>query len=211
MGRRGIDDGALRARSEAPVRRRRGRIATMLLGAVVLSASLPPPSFAGNFGSECLVANGVATCVSLGNTLTHHYYFGNIEVNQRAAINWVSLNVYTTTDLNTSEQLQSDVDVRVWDSTYGANGIWGWVDCPSTCPRTGAHPNRTGFRQELRFNLTYPNAFDTLFERRYMACHEFGHTVGLRHSGNTGSCMYADVPTSNVLDAHDRNHINATY
>lgn len=181
-----------------------------------LMLALPVPSgisYASNFGSECATFNGVATCVSLGNNSVHNFYFGNVEVNQRVAVSWVSLNVYNPTDVNTSETPNADyADVRVWDSTYGLNNIWGWVDCPSHCPKTGSHPNRTGFRQELRFNLSYPNAFDTQFERRYMACHEFGHTLGLRHNGNTGSCMYANAAWSNVLDSHDIvDHLNAKY
>lgn len=199
---------AMAVRGQGRVRvRRRG----LPLAVAILLAAVPLPATASNFGSQCAVVNGVSTCVSLGNNNVHNYYFGSVEVNQRAAINWVSLNVYNPTDVNTSETPNSDTDVRVWDSTYGFNGIWGWVDCPSTCAKSGAHPNKTGFRQELRFNLSYPNAFDTLFERRYMACHEFGHTLGLRHSGSTASCMYANVATSNVLTSHDASHLNAKY
>ncbi len=182
------------------------------LFAVMLALAVPSStSYASNFGSECAVVNGVSTCVSLANNAVHNYYFGSVEVNQRAAVNWVSLNVYNPTDVNTSETPNSDTDVRVWDNTYGLNNIWGWVDCPSHCYKTGGHPNKTGYRQELRFNLSYPNAFDSQFERRYMACHEFGHTLGLRHNGNSGSCMYANVATSNVLDSHDVSHLNAQY
>lgn len=202
-------------RSSPHTLRSSGWTVRAVIAAILVSALAPVNVNASNFGSQCATTPppwNIPTCVSLGNNNVHNYYFSSVEVNQRAAVNWASLNVYNPTDLHTSETVDSSAnDVIVRDSTYGLNGIWGWVDCDSTCPKTGAHPNRTGQRQGLRFNLSYPNAFDTTFERRYMACHEFGHTVGLRHNGATSSCMYADVAVSNVLNSHDISHINAKY
>lgn len=193
------------------------RLVGIAIALALVVASWPSVSYASNFGSACAVSNGVPNCISLGNSSLHHYWFGNVETDQRNAMNWIAGSVYSATDLTSIQSAHSNTDVKIFDNTYGANGIWGWVDCGSTCEKTGTHPNRTGFKQDLRFNLSYPTAFDTQFERRYMACHEFGHTVGLRHTNSLGdpynneSCMFANAATSNVLTPHDIGHIDAEY
>lgn len=41
-------------------------------------------------------------------------------------------------------------------------------------------------------------------------CHEIGHSVGLRHTSNTQSCLNVNN-TSQVLSQHDKDHINARH
>jgi hypothetical protein len=59
--------------------------------------------------------------------------------------------------------------------------------------------------------------FDTQGGRRRIACHELGHTVGLRHwnqyHSGAGSCMFTPPvnATTEGLSQHDRDHINAYY
>jgi hypothetical protein len=56
--------------------------------------------------------------------------------------------------------------------------------------------------------------------RTHLACHEIGHSIGLRHWGNppisdgptAATCMNADTPNGPVgLHGFDRNHINVYY
>lgn len=192
---------------------RKQTAATLALVLTLLLAVAVPRVIASNWGSQCGTVNGVDTCVSLANNGGHLVIFYSVEANQRNATLWSMANNYNPTDMTVQETTYGGTaDVGVYDYTYGANGIWGWVHCPPNNTGVGgAHPNRWCRGQTLKYNLSYPGAFDTDFERRYMACHEMGHTVGLRHSGNTASCMYANVATSNYLDAHDNSHINAQY
>lgn len=44
----------------------------------------------------------------------------------------------------------------------------------------------------------------TTHGRRWAACHEFGHTLGLGHVGNTNSCMYENNFGSATYSDHDR-------
>lgn len=94
-------------------------------------------------------------------------------------------------------------DVRFWNGNYGDTGYWGATFCPSGSTQGGTDPSRWCYPQYVRYNTTYSHKFDSIQERRAIACHEIGHTVGLRHSGLQGvSCMYDPV----VIDALNGNH-----
>lgn len=71
-------------------------------------------------------------------------------------------------------------------------------------------------QQKVRYNgyPGYRDNYNSAHARRSMACHEIGHTVGLRNRfDNRNSCMYvagvSDRGTTTT--AHDNNHINAHY
>jgi hypothetical protein len=74
----------------------------------------------------------------------------------------------------------------------------------------------------MHFNLNsrYAAYFADRASRDYMACHEMGHTLGLRHWGNpprsdgpmAATCMNPDNPDGpTMLHSVDRQHINRYY
>ena len=74
--------------------------------------------------------------------------------------------------------------------------------------------------QEIHFNLNprYAVFFEDDGSRDHVACHEFGHTIGLRHWGNppdsvgppAATCMNANTPNGPTeLHQIDIDHINA--
>ncbi|MEE9391269.1 MAG: matrixin family metalloprotease [Planctomycetota bacterium] len=97
-------------------------------------------------------------------------------------------------------------DACVYDSwNYGFNGFNGWNSCGGTT--SGSHPNQECSLSHVRINKNYsPPA-------RRIACHELGHSVGLRHTSTSSSCMKktSDGGTSELLSSHDRAHLNAEY
>ncbi len=96
-------------------------------------------------------------------------------------------------------------DLCVYDSNYGDNGYNGWNACAGTA--SGAHPNQLCSLDWVKINQHYsPPA-------KRIACHEMGHSIGLRHTGEHASCMMrsADGGTSEVLSGHDKGWINGKY
>lgn len=111
-------------------------------------------------------------------------------------------------------------DVRVYDDDYGDNNVYGWVECPTTATTGGGtnYPNRWCYGQRLRFNLeeTYAGYWDTSFGGGFVACHELGHTVGLRHEADIFEfgCMQVDTPdfaVSNTYSEEDVDHVLGAY
>jgi hypothetical protein len=121
------------------------------------------------------------------------------------------------------DQRSRRTDVIVRAGNYGRNGAAGWVVCPPDAPQgTNRHGHRWCRHQRLRFNLNplYSAYLNDPASRKYLACHELGHTVGLRHWGNppasdpptAATCMTADTPNGTThLHRWDRQNINAYY
>ena len=142
--------------------------------------------------------------VSLANNRSHavrYGYLGGTTIedipNIRAAFDWILGNVYNPTDLNAYHSDADPLpDVIVHDFNYPLfPSLAGWVNCPPDNTGTGGtDPNRWCRGQTLVLNsylYWFDNSvFDTDAQRRNIACHEMGHTVGLRHRAELTSCMY---------------------
>ncbi|MEX2322770.1 MAG: hypothetical protein WEA29_03230 [Acidimicrobiia bacterium] len=134
-------------------------------------------------------------------------------------------------------------DAWFWDWTWVNRSAIAWVDCPASNTgigyyTQGAATTRWCRGQIIRFNWSAVEAaadqgyvdispggtepglpLDDF--SAYVACHELGHTVGLRHTGNDWTCMnyeYTGIPLTGYdsghapyLNNHDRSHINARY
>lgn len=174
---------------------------------------------ATNWGS--IACSGTPrNCVSLANNQTHAIRFDNLGNNVTGiddAVIWSLNNNYDPTDM-TAYRDESDTlpDVWVSDNNYGAlNGVVAWAECPTANTGVGgSHPTMWCRGQFVRFNSYYNlGYYNTGIERQQLACHELGHTVGLRHRTSTASCMYtyAGGGADDILDGHDVAHINARY
>lgn len=65
-------------------------------------------------------------------------------------------------------------------------------------------------RSSVRYDLSYVNvAAET--NRRGFACHETGHSLGLKHYDAYVGCMETSAPYFWNLSAHDVGHINANH
>ena len=206
-----------------PTARRAWRAVSTGLGTLALSAALgvvaTSPAQAGNFGSTSC-AGSPRNCVSLADSSPHTWgaegTLGNQIAGMDTAFQAAMNDMERRTDMVTTRHIPSSpgLDVLVTDYNYGFTGILGWVECLPGSAVSGSQPRVRCDRQKLRLNGSYRSYFNTAGKRRSLACHEIGHTVGLRHTSDSASCMRTpfdpddfDIYTS----AHDNAHINATY
>lgn len=150
-------------------------------------------------------------CVSLGNNYTHTYNFVGVRSDIQTSFQQAVASYDQYTEL--SVKARDPADVVVMDNTYGKNNLVGWVNCPPEADEGGSGTTRWCYGQYLRFNLSYPSLFDTSDERRDISCHEFGHTVGLRHTTSSVSCMNDDESWGDnlVFNTTEQEEINNQY
>jgi hypothetical protein len=163
-------------------------------------------------------------CTSVGDNLVHRVHFDATLTDALAASMRDAMAVYdnaTKFVMIEDPALSAATDVIAYSEDYGDNGAAGWVNCPSTAPQ-GLNPSghRWCRMQELYLNLSprYGIFFADDASRDHVACHELGHTVGLRHWGNppesagpaAATCMTANTPNgSTTIHQIDIDHINA--
>ncbi len=162
-------------------------------------------------------------CTSVGDDRMHRIAFDeSLSPSLADAMRFAMSEVYEPTRLTMVEHagVTKRTDVIAFSGDFGENGAAAWVHCPSDAPQG---PNVVGDRwcrhQELYFNLNarYAIFFDDDASRRHVACHELGHTLGLRHWGNppesrgpaAETCLNANTPNGpTFLHDADVDHIN---
>lgn len=187
---------------------------TVLAFAVVLGGTLfPDAASANDFGSQSCGPDPY-TSYCIADNRFHSIYFSNLgSAFAASAQGVITGELDARTELVAWRTTYADADVRVYQGNYGS-GYWAATYCPSYAAKGGSDPNvwcRPSER-DLQHRRAYPWIDDTSGYRTYFACHEFGHTVGLRHNYDVDYyCMYPTFPTSGHLGLHDIYHINLKY
>lgn len=109
----------------------------------------------------------------------------------------------------------SQTDVVWAESSATPTGTYGLSTCAKYAVTTGNCDRSTATAYSYSYNLSpYPNRF-----RNMIACHEFGHTMGLTHTNDYGGvhCMATGVLRSDAVgwrrftDHHVTTHINGWF
>lgn len=191
---------------------RRIAMTTMVVMALV---SVPMTAMAGNFGSA---GDPGTAWPNNGVWFTPDRTFAigkvNLTVGWTNQVNDALAEEYNPTDLVVTSTVVSSCtgssgwDLCIFDDNYGDNNVYGWNSCAGFV--NGVDPNQTCTMSWVRMNLFYTTTGDM---KRVLACHEIGHSVGLRHPDegtNLTSCMHYDFDNFH-LSAHDKAHINGKY
>ncbi len=172
---------------------------------------------ANHFGSDwedpCDTAKS-AQCVGWDSNGVQEFGLHAVEANQAAATRYACTEIYANVaNLGCWEIIASDWGVDVYDGDYGTQWF-AWTACAAGALTKGSAANHTRscFPQVLKYDLSHSTAYDTPSERKKIACHEFGHSYGLRHSttDGTSTCMTAVATQSTVIgiSSHDKSHLN---
>lgn len=150
----------------------------------------------------------------------HYFWYTALTAASTTAANGARINDLNPTNINTfmDDVLTSQTDVEVQDADY--TGAWcggQWLE--------PAYPNGwIGFAYCRALSGSKCQQFVVYFDTDYMgpstaaqelalACHEFGHTVGLTHATATqGGCMQTGPHSITNYSNHDRDsHLNVAY
>jgi hypothetical protein len=193
-----------------PLRRR----VAASIAVLALLGQVPAPVAAQHVGrpigsfSNCQRPVTPPRCSSVGNDTRHHVVFdATLTIGLAESLRDTMFEDYDPTKLEMilQDAVTPETDVIAFSQDYGNNGAAGWVYCPPSAPQgINRQRHRWCQQQELHFNLNASMAafFADDGSRDHVACHELGHTLGLRHWGNppqsaapeAATCMNANTP-----------------
>ncbi len=206
-------------RSASANGRWRSSVIVAMVGAVALLGLTAGFALAHNFGSNTAAFNTPAhpcdystssQCVA--DNGSHLVYLTMLSTDPMYIATTNRFPTYNATDVHMQTVTSaSGADVWVLNGNYGDTTWWAYGACSTTATFGGSDPDRWCRPQDIFYNITHPSNWDgTLTGRRAVACHELGHTVGLRHVGS-GSCMVSGSKTLITIDSDQISHLNAQY
>ncbi|MGH2455560.1 MAG: hypothetical protein ACRDHD_04815 [Candidatus Limnocylindria bacterium] len=188
---------------------------------MLLTAARPALANALNFGSEACNSTIDSQCVAKTGSLV--WYPSGVNASIVADFQWVDTNKYDPIAyvqmIKTTSP--SSADTWIYDDNYGLNGIRAFTRCSLTASygtrngETWCEPQIIGFN-----NGQYPGEYNNYYERRFVACHEIAHILGLHHPSPPNSSCITDIALASPLSEyssrqgllqHDIDHLEGFY
>jgi len=188
----------------------------------LLIASLAYARFGSSYTHIC-DATIYAECVAND---AYHAVYVNVSGSYGTQVRWAMANYTSVAPPVQMYEIYPpalDKDVEVLLTNAGANGALAWTQCASGATYGGSDASHTRWCRPQRFYYnTYYEAgyFPTDNPKRYIACHELGHTIGLQHPAAgepTATCMTSAtitpkyVPTYTTTSSLERSQVYAYY
>jgi hypothetical protein len=146
------------------------------------------------------------------DSLLSYQWDTNLSSDMRTASGGTLTGSYATTDLNVTKFAdghRTDLNNQYAIGSMPISGLIGYHDCVYwvSGSRTRCRHGHIRYKNSSLSTNTYEKA---------LACHETGHSVGLRHQGSlsqsTVRCMYNPVPSTDpYVGSHNVAHINGLY
>ncbi len=177
------------------------RLMAPVLSLALLFGASGLPVLGTNFGSGIAhICDDTVYSQCVADNGTHTVYAASLTADWSAALN-SAITVYNGhADLSVSLGACCSTDVVAYDFDYGDTGYWAWTACEDEASYGGSNPDRWCKPQGIYFNQEYTWAANP---RKSIACHELGHSLGLRHSSESTSCMKYASTTNLSYTSHD--------
>jgi hypothetical protein len=150
----------------------------------------------------------------IANDDTHTVWLNSsLDAGMQAAVRTAISTYQFVDDIVVVEWTSSNADARMTQGDYKNTSWWAYGHCIVGATYGGSDPNRWCSPQQVTFNVTHPVNWDsTAGGRNAVACHELGHTLGLRHAISTqSSCMRNAQTTYTGITTHDEAMLNGIY
>ncbi|MEU7860491.1 matrixin family metalloprotease [Nonomuraea sp. NPDC049141] len=188
--------------------------ALALAAAVTMTAA---PAVANGFGS----GNG---CCPFADNSKHWYTSETLETRTKSAAKAAMLKLDSQTDMTVAYDSTPDPSTDVeafdryyvdywdldWDGSSTGYNLFAYSKCVKSIPPADSTQAWRCDQYEVRYDLKDIDWMSTT-QRQALACHEIGHTIGLDHSTESGSCLRTGSHTVTKYGTHDVAHINGRY
>lgn len=181
---------------------KRGRLPVLVL---LFFGGFAAPAFAFNVGPWMTGTDDFISASAYQLTSTFHTEFHDV----LALLNASDLSTSHTHDTTSRELVANDLN-------YGNPNFFGWAECHAYSGVRGFYNKPVCTQAHVHIDLTLtgspnpPGSSYSATEAQSLMCEEVGHSVGLHHSGESGSCMSQNWATTGYT-SHDISIINLQY
>jgi hypothetical protein len=179
----------------ARARRDRARLMAVVALSALIAIGIPGEAGASPFYWRT-GATGCTGGLNSADSAAHGFWYSTDLSYAMATASNYARSVIDTTDLTTFSvsTLAFDTDVPVYDQDYSTWCAISWHPSTggavglATCVSLATHPANACEKADVRFDQSFTD-WTSSSERFQLACHEFGHTLGLGHVTTNDTCM----------------------